>query len=442
MTFWEDFKNWMESWLGVLSFIRTYTRIGERVLHPENYENMSDSEYLKELNNESVKDKSVDCGLFPNLLGAPIFNTVYSAGFGKEVERRVNSVCLQSLLNPQDYVVHKRRFNNPEVNYQFYLKELGYDNIQQQIISDLDTYYPSPVDFIRFGVREVFNPTIVSKYRYDADYPDQIDIHAQKAGISPDVMRWYWRAHWELPSYYNIREARWRDYIDDNTLDEFLKTADYPEYWRDILKKIIYTPYTRVDVRRLYQTGVITRDEVYRNYLDIGYDPEHAEKLTQFTVLDADKTKEMLSTFVNAYKQDIITESELKEKLLELGYSEQEVDLRIQLLNNQSVVHQRRRDLTRSQIEKLFKKGFITSEELEERLINLGYSEDDVGLMKMLIISETENYKVWVSEIKKAYKLDLLDHDEAFSKLRDCGYTDEAITLSLAIIDLKKGEVE
>ncbi|GAH07018.1 unnamed protein product, partial [marine sediment metagenome] len=41
---------------------------------------------------------------------------------------------------------------------------------------------------------------------------------------------------------------------------------------------------TRVDIRRMYKIGVITRAEVYESYLQHGYTDENAKRMTEFTV--------------------------------------------------------------------------------------------------------------------------------------------------------------
>jgi hypothetical protein len=291
---------------------------------------------------------------------------------------------------------------------------------------------------VRFGVREVFKPDLVKKYGYDKDFPEEIKPYMHKAGLTDEVMGWFWRAHWELPSFYNIREAKWRGLITDKEVDEWLMVNDYAPYWRDILKNIIHNPYTRVDIRRMYNTGVVDRDEVKRTYMQLGYDETHAENLTKFTIVNSDKTKDVLSTYTKAFKKGIITESELIDQMQEMEYSDKEIELRISLLGMTVVSSKPKKGLTLTNVKKLFNKGLIDTSTLEDMLIKLNYDDDAVMYMKLLILSDSEPYKVWTSEIKKAYAKDLLARDETVAKLVTLGYTIEAIDLSLALIDIKR----
>ena len=80
------------------------------------------------------------------------------------------------------------------------LQKQGFTDQQIEQLRAGYMYYPNPTDFIRFAVREVFNEGVVDKWGYDQAFPSEMEPFVAKAGMSMDVLRWYWRAHWELPS--------------------------------------------------------------------------------------------------------------------------------------------------------------------------------------------------------------------------------------------------
>jgi len=437
MTFWIDLKNALIGVSGINGVINTISNSFKRAITAQDERELTDAEFFSKLADDSIRNKSELFGVVPNFIGMPILNDLYAPGFGVIVRRRVSSAYQANLLSPMDYVSHAIRYPEKELDLRFFLSELGYNEDHENILNDLYKYYPNPTEFVRFGVREVFKPDLVAKYGYDEEFPSEIKPYMHKAGLTDEVMGWFWRAHWELPSFYNIREARWRGVISDTELDEWLMVNDYAPYWREKLKEIIYTPYTRVDVRRMYDTGVISRDEVKRAYQDIGYDNLHAENLTKFTVINSDKTKDVLSTYTKAFTKNIITESELSDKMKEMEYSDKEIELRISMLRGEEIVSRPKRSLTLTNIKKLFNKGLIDSSTLEDMLIKLNYSDEGVMYMKLLIISESTPHKTWTAEIKKGYKLGLVTRDETVARLKAIGYTDEAINLALAIIESK-----
>lgn len=441
MTFWDDLKNMLISFTGIRGSMALVGDFIARAKGDEEVADLSTADTLADAADASIRGKSELFSTVPNILGMPILNDLYSPGFGVLVRRRVSSAYQANLLSPMDYVTHKKRFPDKPTDLRFYLSELGYNEDHEEILNDLYKYYPNAPDFVRFGVREVFKPDIVAKYGYDMDFPEEIKPHMGKAGLTDEVMNWYWRAHWELPSFYNIKDARHRDLIGDAEVDEWLMVNDYAPYWRDILKGIIFNPYTRVDIRRMYDTGVVDRDVVKRTYKDLGYDETHAENLTKFTIVNSDKTKDVLSTYTKAYTKGIIDESELTNQMRIMEYSDKEIELRIGLLNLTEVAKRPKRGLTLTNVKKLFTTGLIDSQTLEDMLIELNYSDDAVMYMKILIISESVPHRTWTAEIKKGYKADLLTRDEAVNRLTSIGYTMEAIDLSLALIDSKR-EVE
>lgn len=435
MTFWTDLKNAMISFTGVKGSLAVIGDFVARAKGDEAVSDLSSSDSLSNAADASIRGKSELFSTVPNLLGMPILNDLYSPGFGVLVRRRVSSAYQANLLSPMDYVTHKWRFPDKEMDLRFFLSELGYNEEHEELLNDLYMYYPNAADFVRFGVREVFKPDIVAKYGYDNDFPSEIKEHIHKAGLSDEVMSWFWRAHWELPSFYNIREAKWRGVITDKEVDEWLMVNDYAPYWRDIIKKIMHTPYTRVDVRRMYDHGVLGRDEVKRTYLDIGYDDLHAENLTKFTVLNSDKTRDVLSTYTKAFQKKIITESELADQMSKMEYSDKEIELRIAMLSSVEPVTHRKRSLTLTNVKKLYIKGLIDSYTLEDMLIELNYSDDAVKYMKMLIISDSKPHRTWTAEIKKGYSKGVLTRDEAIARLTAIGYSMEAINLALTLIE-------
>ena len=134
------------------------------------------------------------------------------------------------------------------------------------------------------AVREVFNPVIVEKFGQDEDFPEQFAEYAAQQGISRFWAEKYWEAHWVLPSVQMGYEMLHRRVIDMETLKQLLAAQDIMPGWRDALIDISYKPYTRVDIRRMHDVGVLNDDEVYESYLDLGYSPDKAKNMTEFTI--------------------------------------------------------------------------------------------------------------------------------------------------------------
>jgi len=192
-----------------------------------------------------------------------------------------------------------------------------------------------------------------------------------------------------------------RGVIDQGTLQTLLKVSDIPAFWRDKLVKISYTPYTRVDVRRMFKLGILNREQVKQAYRDIGYDETKAENMTEFTV-----------RYETASGASTVEEYEA---------------------------------LTRSIVIDAFKKGLLTRGETTTRLMGLGYAMEDINLLLELALwqkevavtpdFQTDYQKDMKSIIEKAYSRRILSHAEAAGMLKDLGTGDQEAEYVLAAID-------
>lgn len=281
------------------------------------------------------------------------------------------------------------------------LRSYGFTDENILVIKSLYQIIPPPNDLIRMAVREAFTPEIAEKFGQYQDYPKAFTDWAEKQGINKEWAERYWAAHWDLPSPQMGFDMLHRGIIDSDEVKLLLRALDVMPYWRERLIQLSYNPITRVDVRRMYRLGVLSREQVVERYKQLGYKPEDAELLTQFT------------------------------ERYEGGTSEED-DIQI-------------RYLTRSVYEKAFNRGIITRDELKERLIGMGFMDEDAELLVVLqefnlevdsISWDLPTYtKNMVKMIKTAYQRSLLFRNEAAEMLQSMGYSADATQTELYFID-------
>ena len=259
-------------------------------------------------------------------------------------------------LNPNEQVLKLRLARRVfTINEAFYLWRLGKitrDELEKILFANgvtrdefdkyelLTAFMPSPSDIIRFAVREVFTPEIVNKYKMLEDLPPQYLDMAKKLGIPEEVAKWFWAAHWELPSLSMGIEMFRRKIISREELETLMRTLDIMPYWRDKLIQLSYELPTRVDLRRMYEIGVITREELKEYYEKLGYSPEDAEKLTRWTELeyaqyDRDLTVKQV---VELYSMGEFTRDEAKNYLMRLGYSPEVAEYKLTLAEHEELL--------------------------------------------------------------------------------------------------------
>lgn len=185
---------------------------------------------------------------------------------------------------------------------------------------------PSPSDVVRFAVREVFTPEIVAKFGMAEDFPAQAVPIARRIGLAESELRLYWAAHWDLPSPTQGFQMFHRGLIDRPTLAQLLRALDVMPYWRDKLIQLAYNVPGRIDLRRMYQAGTITKPRLLRGYHDLGYSPEDAAILAEFAA--AERTapeRDLVKTeVVGLYESRGIPRGRALEWLGELGYDDQD----------------------------------------------------------------------------------------------------------------------
>jgi predicted GNAT family acetyltransferase len=309
------------------------------------------------------------------------------------------------------------------------MRKHGWDDDKIDRIVKASLYYPSPSDIVRFAVREVFTPEIAEKYGLAEDMPKEYLEMARRAGLSEEFAKWYWMAHWELPSISMGFEMFHRGIISREELETLLRVLDVMPYWRDKLIELSYELPTRVDVRRMYSVGVIDDKQLYEYYLKMGYSPEDAERLTVWTRKEYLEDERVLtkSQIKELYIIGELSLEEASRMLQDLGYSEEEVGF-ITTLWNHEKLNQMQKEAIEYLLE-LYKNGIITYEQLSDELnkLNLKATTLDIILLKarrMRVMSEKLPSE---SKIISWYKRKIISRDEFVSFMRRLGYSDQII---------------
>ena len=229
---------------------------------------------------------------------------------------------------------------------QDHLLAIGLKPENATLITEANRPVPTIDDIIRFAVREVYDPKLRADGQLDkglSENPRYLQ-EAAKRGLEPQDAKDYWAAHWQLPGIVQAFEFYHRLYdnpdpsirFDDRSMESYFNVADIAPGYRERLKAISYNPYTRVDVRRMYNLGVFgtggeAKAAVKRAYRDLGYDDDKAEKMTAFTVEYYEEGERELtrSQILQFYREGVYGEEGRKiatEQLQALNYSDTQIE--------------------------------------------------------------------------------------------------------------------
>ncbi|MGH6997763.1 MAG: hypothetical protein ACREEO_06180, partial [Phenylobacterium sp.] len=268
-----------------------------------------------------------------------------------------------------------------EATHDEWLGRAGYSQQNIGYMKELYFDLPTPSDLIRMAVREVFSPEVVERFGQLEDFPPQFALFAKQIGISDFWARAHWGAHWDLPSATQGFEMFHRAVIDHGTLELLLRALDVMPFWRDKLIQIAYRPVSRIDIRRMFRLGVVDRERVKRTYLDLGYAPDDAAKLTEFVVRDSavderDLPREVLES---AYQDRLVTRDEALAFFRNLGFSDELADLFLDRVDLR--VDKQLAGLAEDIIEADFKSGAIGEGAARSQLGELGVPDQRADLL-------------------------------------------------------------
>ncbi len=275
------------------------------------------------------------------------------------------------------------------------LQKLGYTASDAQTLLKIFENIPPLQDIIHMAVREAWRDDVAQKWQYDAEFPGVVSDYVKKLGYNPDWAKRYWRAHWELPSVTYGIEMVHRGIISPDEFKDLLRIADFPSGWRDRMLKAVYSPFTRVDTRRMYKLGVLNLDQIVTAYKDIGYDDWHAQKLAEFTVKyesadSEDKTDQYkqlsLSQIEKAYLKGLLPLADYRARLIDLKYEPSEADLIVSLSDLKRTIEttpdftKEYQDDMKEIIERSYAKSMIDLSTAKNYLSELGVNPQEVDL--------------------------------------------------------------
>ena len=318
------------------------------------------------------------------------------------------------------------------------LRRQGFGRDDAEKLVELRKFYPGPADWATLAGREAFEEDQIRAFDLDSGF-DQIDPATyERGGMTSEIARWYWVAHWSNPSIQQLfemihRKARKTDtetWSEDDVAD-YARLADINPIFVKGLTDIAFRPLTRVDVRRMRQDGILTYDDVMKSYTDLGYNPDDAKLMTNWTETWATKSQRNLtrSQLEKMYELRQISRIELSELLESIGYTDDQAET-MSLLAAADREDERMRSFIR-RYEYEYKRRISTKQEVSRRLIEEDMQADQVNEL----LDEWDNERVYERALPS--KEDLIGwltggtiSSERFrSGMRALRYTDEDIDL-------------
>ena len=329
------------------------------------------------------------------------------------------------LVDPAGMIRNWRRGTLPAgVTIEAELARWGYEAAEIEKLKTATEVRPGVSDMVRFAVREAYRPGIVARYKLDQDFPPQFTAEAAKLGLPEQYAKYYWRAHWGLPSVQMGYEMMHRGVIDRKELSTLLRIADVMPFWRDKLMEISYRLPTRVDARRMYKHGIIGRPELVSLYKKQGYATKWANHMADLAISmatesDREATKADVLRF---YREAQLSDTDARSALAAMGYAAELIDL--YLAREDVAASDDRRKLGLKLVETRYKKGLADLPETTTALTDLGYTPSEVSYWTDLweIQRAKGIHLLSKTELKTLYQKKLISREQVIDELGRIGY--------------------
>lgn len=332
-----------------------------------------------------------------------------------------------------------RRGELTEAEAEASLRRRGVRAEHAPALLELQRQLPGIQDLIRFAVRDVFTPATRRAFGLDEGYPAELTEQAGRRGLEEEDARAYWAAHWELPSPTQAFTMFHRGLIDRQELERYMVAADFMPFWREGMLGISYLVPGRIDLRRMFQAGVIDRPRVLRGYLDLGYSPKDAEALTDFATMEQlEEERQLTKAEVMAlYKSRAIPQAETVELLEGLGYDRAQSQLVIRLADYQRANSYRTQAIT--VVRGRFVAREIDERAATERLDRIGVpAEEREQLLDLWLFQREESpRRLTEAQARAAWKAGVLDENGYRQQLERMGYPADEVTI---LVELARPE--
>jgi hypothetical protein len=306
------------------------------------------------------------------------------------------------------------------------MRDLGMSEERIAALKELANIIPPLPDMVRFADFGSFNPEVIAKWREFYDAPGWIRDPMALLGVTDEWANRYWFSHWRQPGRYELGELHRRGLIDDELVKMAYLTQGFSSYWQDKLLELVKEPWTRVDVRRMWDMRTINDEQLRKAYQAVGYYDEQLEGMILWT-----KVYVAFPDLLARYKNGYITISQVRSELVALGMPAARVDelIETKVKGEEPGRIEEGRDLTKTDIYKGVKQGRITRVEAMDLLVDLGYDSDEADYLLAINIPDDEVDEVvsqralTKADILKGLKTEVISRTQANTGLLALRYS-------------------
>lgn len=356
-----------------------------------------------------------------------------------QIDKRVRS----ARLDPNSVITAWRRDPTKYETLFEDLREQGLSDNRIDALKFVTQFYPSAGDLINWVSKEVFEPDLQVKFGLTNEF-ELLDLAMfAKAGMTEEQAKNFWIAHWTYPSVGQIFDMYHRGELNWDDINEYMRLAEIPPYWREKLATISWDLPNRIELRMMARYGLVDKSFLLEILKKVGLHEDYRDIAADMMLVMG-----IQSDLSTRYGKGWITSEQVKSELAAAGLDPKIADRVYQWIVKQSATERvtTEKNLTKAEIVKGVKKGTITRADGEKLVVEMGYDAKeakfimDINVPAEDTLTEVKQRELTKSDILNAYKLGQIDEAEVVSGLMSIRYSEDDATfiLNLTIATLEK----
>lgn len=313
---------------------------------------------------------------------------------------------------------------------------------------------PGLPDLVRMMVRDAGDNAVAAKYGTDTDlqakFSGKLEEWAEQQGVDPEIMKYYWRAHWEIPSntqlfdmLHKLRPNRRVGNVPGNIattaadIKQAIQVNDLTPFWVDRVMATSYHPLTRIDAQRAFFIDAISEDRLFDAYMDLGYDSTNAQALVDFSkelkkkresnLPGADKPANILSQL----KRYLINRQDATNRLIAIGMKKEKAEAAVYNTVRDRIAESKAKCLKEAQ--RRFFRAEYDLIKYKQVVMSLGLPQENVEdlINESQCLYNSRGKELNAGALCKAFKQNIIAFDQFQNRLKMIGYdADEAFIIA------------
>ncbi len=342
-----------------------------------------------------------------------------------------------------------RRNEIPEGDFRQQMRALGWlDDGEIDQFVKAQKAIPTLPDIVRMMVRDAADEDVALTFQYDKDFENKftgvLKTWAIANGVDFEIAKYYWRAHWEIPSPTQLYTILHRTNPDDpqvpaglatleSEVKEALEVNDMAPGWVDRMTYISYHPITNSDGMRAYMIRSISDDEFTWVLRRNGYRYADAATLVRY-YKKARKLRDVsqaggMSTrkVVRLYKNNQISRDEARKRLIDLEIDDEVIELALDGAVLESVDETRGRQV--KAVQRKFSKWVVSEIDAAAELRRIGLDLDQTNrlLFEWTWLRERGERHLTAAQLCTLVRKGRIDVPTYVNGLQRLGYDSQAV---------------